>query len=232
MSAVALVAAAGTHLLPDWDEGRWWVLTIALGAIAVLAGAVGVWRAVAGLGEIHRHPASVTGASRAALGLVLASVLVVLSGVLVGTDWQDLDVPSAWDRVELLEGESALTTAVDGARRATAASGDGIRTRGRLGGCYEGSADEPAGEVPCAAPHTLELVGQVTVDVAEDAAPGERRAAAVDACDPVVAEAVGETEVDGDVVALVPDQLAWLGGDRGAVCVVELDEPREGALGG
>lgn len=234
VGGVALAGAQASRLLPDWDEGRWWLLTAALVVIAVGCGVLGVGLGVSALGEVSRHRRVVKGGAASAACLVLATGLVLAGGVRGAHDWDDLDVPAAWDRLELGKTDGrTIADSIDDARGVTAASGEDVRTRGRTDGCYEGDDAEPGAEVRCSRPHGMEVLGQITMRGAPDF-PGDEalRLSGAEQCRPALRERVGE-EAAGrhDLRALVPDEVSWLAGDRTALCVVVFPDPVEGRIG-
>lgn len=227
----ALAGAWASRSLADWEEGRWWMLTVGLDAAAVAAAVFAVVFGVSALGEITRRRSAVKGTGLAALGLGLGCALLVVSGLRLGQDWEELDVPAAWDRLDIGgdDGRSVEDFA-DSARLATAASDGNLRTEGRVGGCYQGTVREPGVEVACRDPHTLFLVGQTVLEDDPDAGVGERRRAGGEACVELIEDRLGGDTAGGSIRAIVPDQLAWVAGDRGTVCLIEFDEPVRGSL--
>ncbi len=233
LAAAAWVAAAATRALPDWDQGRWWMLTIGLDGVAVVLAVVAVVLGVSALGEVVRHRPNLRGGARAVVALVLAGVLVCVAGVGAVDDWDDLDVPAAWDRLDVGSGGGpSLKDLADSARDASTAPAGSIRTAGRVGGCYGGTVDEPGDEVACSEPHTLEILDQIVVDAAAGDDVRDRRDAGREQCD-AIGEARLEAEVTGvEVVALVPDEISWVAGDRNGVCLAASEEPVTGSVGG
>ena len=233
VSAVALVGAAATHTLSGWEDGRWWMLTIGLDALATVAAVVAVVLGVSALGEVLRRRPHLRGGGGAAVGLVLACALVVAAGIGAVDDWEDLDVPAAWDRLDIGDGDgTSLSDLTDSARQATTADPGALRTQGRVGGCYGGTPAEPGAEVACAEPHTVELLDQVTLDGEVGSDLGDRQSAAADECDAVADAALGDRAADVELLALVPDEVSWVSGDRGVVCLAGFDDPVVGRVGG
>lgn len=98
VAGLLLAGVSASRLLPDWEEGRWWLVPVIGLPLAGLAGVVALVRAIAAAGEArrrsHMHGAPLGVALAVAATLVLAGV--GLRGV---DDWDDLDVPAAWDRL-------------------------------------------------------------------------------------------------------------------------------------
>lgn len=234
LGGIALAGAQASRALPDWDEGRWWLLTAALVVVAVGCGVLGVVMAVSALGEITRHRRVLKGGGACGVGLLVAAGLVVAGSIRGAHDWEELDVPAAWDRLELgtTDGRT-FADSIDDARAVTAASGEEVRTRGRTDGCYEGDDTRPGAEVACPEPHGMEVLGQITMTGAAEF-PGDealRQAGALQCTDVLHDRVDAEAAAALDLRALVPDEVSWLAGDRGALCAVVFAEPVEGRLG-
>lgn len=221
------VAALLTQLLPDWEAGRWWMITVGLGAVAVLCGLLAVVFSVSAFGEVLRHSRAVKGAGVAVLTLVPGSVLLVGASVRLAADWDTLDVPAAWERVDLSPEKNRLVDAIDESRDVTAAAGESVRTRGRIGGCYTGDASDPGDEVECDEAHRLELVVAIQMTNASGDFAGDEKLAddAASLCALRISETIDRDFTGLDVRALVPNEVEWDAGDRQAMCVVVFPEP-------
>jgi len=227
LGSVSLAVARATHILPDWEAGRWWMFTIGFGIVAVLSGLLAVVYSVASFGEARRHSRAARGAGLAVLALLVGGALLVGAGVSLVDDWDRLDVPDAWDRIDLTPEKRGIVDTIDSARDRTAASGADVRRHGRIGGCYTGDAADPGEEVACREAHRLEVVVAIELPGSSDAYPGvaELTATALDLCREPVDAAVERDTTGLDLRALVPTEVEWLAGDHQAMCVFQFASP-------
>lgn len=211
---IGVAAASATRLVEGWADGRVWALDIGLVAIAVLVGVRGVARGVTSVGEEWRRgaPASVVAARVGAVALI--TVALGAAGVRGGVDWRDLDVPAAWDRLELdLPAAAPLRDRSDG-------DDDVPVVVEEVGLCYSGRDVDDGAEVPCTDPHrlevldTVELTGPAGFPDKDDLSEQARRH-----CDDVETLEL----VDGMALGTdVPDRDEWTSGERTAACVVRI----------
>ena len=120
----------------------------------------------------------------------------------------------------------------DSARLATAVSDGNLRTEWRSGAATRARPGTRGAEVACGEPHTVFLLDQTVLpdDIGDDV--NDRRDAGGDQCLDLVSERLDGDTAGGAPIALVPDELSWVAGDRGAVCVIVFDEPVVGSLPG
>jgi hypothetical protein len=201
-------------------------LVVVAGICSVLAIVVGV----SAVGEGIRYRGLVRGRLAAAIGLALAIALALGTIARGADDWEDLDVPAAYERVDLGGDGETLVDQIDAARQPLTDAGDRVRRGGQVGECYAGPVVAPGATVPCDEPHRLEVLLVVEpTGSAPDQGEDERRELARDAC----------RAADGDVVdlpegvgldVLVPLTTAWAVGDTRSLCLAVSDEPRTGSV--
>lgn len=221
--SVALLAAVSlARILADWDEGRWWLVSVVGLALAGLAGLDALVRAVAATGEAHRRRTHMSGVP---LGLVLVAVsAVALAGVGLRAvdDWDDLDVPAAWERLrDDVEAEPRTGRLADDTEQAA------FRESARAGQCWTGDAGNAGERVDCDRPHGLEVRARVdlprSAPVDLDAA-GRADVAVVVCAGEVTAPLPG----DAAPAVVVPEELEWDAGARDALCLAVWPTPVTG----
>lgn len=228
LGVLALAGAIGTRSLPDWDQGRWWLLEAGAVVLAVLCGLVAAVSSLGGLAEVRRSKGTRTGGAVAAVGLAVGAVVLVGAAAVGATDWGELDVPAAWDRLQLGRTDDEPDTfegqAPEGARI--------IRLEAERGQCWEGPTDASGAEVPCVEPHRTEVVGVVDLDrpAGRTEYPGEEVlvAFARPACADEVRRHPNGPAVADEVLVLVPGERLWRQGDDRVACVLVAAEPVQG----
>lgn len=231
LAVATLGASVASRALPEWEEGRWWVLTTGLDAVGLLSAVTAVVLGVSALGQIARQRPLVRGAVPATAGLALGCALVVVTGAHAVDDWRALDVPRAWERLRPAADDAASSDLTDAADLGAAAPNEALRTQGQPGLCYAGTAGEPGAKVGCAEPHRIELLDQIALDLGAGEDPANRRETAIDQCRDVLVTRLGAAPTTGALDALVPDDGAWGSGDRRAQCLVAYEKPVVGAFG-
>lgn len=230
VGALALGLAFATRSAPDWAEGRWWLLEAGLLAVAILTSAMSVFVAVSALGEIHRHRTLFRGTLAAAGGLLLGGAVLVGSGTLAGNDWTELDVPAAWDRLELGSTDPEPVKA-----SGSTLGFEELRLEADWGACYPGDPARPGRVVDCADGHRTEVVGSFTLPrpSAGEAYPGLEALAAISQprCQEQIDNKAAGVAHPGEARALVPPEQFWRAGDTKVTCVVTFAEPQTAPLG-
>lgn len=229
---IAFAGAASTRLLSDWELGRWWALEAALVAVAGLCGLIGVIVAVSALGEIARHRSVTKGTVGVALGLLVSGLVLVSALILGRNDWIELDVPAAWDRLDL--GSSAEPSRVE-TRSGGSVTYEELRLDSDWGSCYPGPPEEVGKVVACTEPHRTEVIGSFELPrrAAGETYPGEEELAAValPRCQQQIDNKAAGAEHDGTALAIVPPPELWEAGDSRVVCVVTFETEQTAPLG-
>lgn len=145
----------GTRALGHWDEGRWWALEAVLVVVGGLLGLTGLVGAVGALGRVRRATAPMAGTSAAALALALSGLAVAGAGVVGGVDWQRLDVPAAWERLDPSDDTQSPV------REITREDVEAATAQPEVGDCATGSNGTNGfigTRVPCDFPHRVEVL--------------------------------------------------------------------------
>lgn len=158
--------------------------------------------------------------------LALVVVALTAAGLRGATDWEDLDVPAAWGRLDIdLPGAGGLPSA-------TSPEPDPVTTTTEAraaGACYSGLEIDERAEVPCGEPHRLEVLDRVELD--GPAGFPDRTALSAQARDLCAEVEHGELAPGMAVGTDVPDRDEWTSGVRTAACVVRVaGEPVTGSV--